>query len=232
MAHASWRLISAGRAWQVKPMPHISFSQLTFILATGFGVVALIIFGVNALRKAHRTQSEFADLKSPRPRVEDQTAFVTAAFQGIVQNLKEQKKKLEELLRAAEQRAEASLRLFSVLSHEMGEGMLRISKEGSIVFANPAARSLLEMATLTHRLYTEVFASDTDFCKSIRACLNAGAVTRRQQVHYLCPKGKARTLLVLVVPLATRQGTLEGAICLLREFPGHTPLPGDQEVVN
>jgi nitrogen fixation/metabolism regulation signal transduction histidine kinase len=213
-------------------MPHISFAQLTFVVATGLGIVALFILGINALRKAHRNQAGYADLKSPGPRVQDQAAYVTAAFQGIVKDLKEQKKNLEELLRAAEQRADASLRLFTVLSHEMQEGVVQISKEGLIVFANPAARSLLEMATLTHRLYTEVFAADTKFCKSMYACLHAGAVTRRQQVHYLCPSGKARPLLVSVVPLATRQETIEGAICLLREFSGDTSLPGHREAVN
>jgi nitrogen fixation/metabolism regulation signal transduction histidine kinase len=213
-------------------MPHVTFSQLIFILATGLGVAALLILGVNALKKMHRTGLGHADLKSSSPRVQDQAAFVTAAFQGIVKDLKEQKKKLEELLRAAEQRADTSLRQFTVLSHEMGEGVVQIGKEGSIVFANPAARSLLEMATLTHRLYTEVFAADTKFCKSIHACLHAGAVTRRQQVHYLCPSGKARPLLVSVVPLATRQETIEGAICLLRELPGATSLPGHREAVN
>jgi len=213
-------------------MPHVTFSQLICILATGLGVAALLILGVNALKKMHRTGLGYADLKSPSPHVQDQTAFVTAAFQGIVKDLKEQKKKLEELLRAAEQRADTSLRQFTVLSHEMGEGVVQIGKEGSIVFANPAARSLLEMATLTHRLYTEVFAADTKLCETIRACLEAGAVKHRQQVHYLCPSGKARPLLVSVVPLATRQETIEGAICLLRELPGATSLPGHREAVN
>jgi nitrogen fixation/metabolism regulation signal transduction histidine kinase len=213
-------------------MPHVTFSQLIFILASGLGFVALLVLGINALRKAHRNQAGYADLKSASPHVQDQAAFVAAAFQGIVKDLKEQKKKLEELLRAAEQRADTNLRQFTVLSQEMGEGVVQIGKEGSIVFANPAARSLLEMATLTHRLYTEVFAADTKLCEIIRACLEAGAVKHRQQVHYLCPSGKARPLLVSVVPLATRQETIEGAICLLREFPGATSLPGHREAVN
>ena len=231
MVHVSWRLISAGRVSQVKLMPHISFSQLTFLLATGLGFVALLILGINALRKAHRDQAGYADLKSPGPRAEDQTAFVTAAFQGVVKDLKEQKKHLEELLRAAEQRADTNLRQFTVLTHEMGEGVVQIGREGLIVFANPAARSVLEMGTLTHRLYTEVFAADTEFCKNIRACLHPGAVTRRLEVHYLCPSGKARPLLVSVVPLAARGESGEGAICLLREFPGETSLPGHHETM-
>jgi len=207
-------------------MLHISFSQLTFLVATRLGVTALLILGVYALKKALRRQWGYADFKPPTPRVQDQTAFVAAAFQGVVKDLKEQQQKLEQLLRASEQRADANMRQIKVISREMGEGLVRISSEGFIVFANPTARSLLEMAVLSHRLYTEVFGADTKLCQSIQACLEAGVVTRLQQVDYLCPNGKARPLLASVVPLATRQDTIEGAICLLRDFPGDTSEPG------
>jgi PAS domain-containing protein len=207
-------------------MLHISFSQLTFLVATRLGVTALLILGVYALKKALRRQWGYADFKPPTPRVQDQTAFVAAAFQGVVKDLKEQQQKLEQLLRASEQRADANMRQIEVISREMGEGLVRISSEGFIVFANPTARSLLEMAVLSHRLYTEVFGADTKLCQSIQACLEAGVVTRLQQVDYLCPNGKARPLLASVVPLATRQDTIEGAICLLRDFPGDTSEPG------
>ena len=207
-------------------MLHISFSQLTFLVATRLGVTALLILGVYALKKALRRQWGYADFKPPTPRVQDQTAFVAAAFQGVVKDLKEQQQKLEQFLRASEQRADANMRQIEVISREMGEGLVRISSEGFIVFANPTARSLLEMAVLSHRLYTEVFGADTKLCQSIQACLEAGVVTRLQQVDYLCPNGKARPLLASVVPLATRQDTIEGAICLLRDFPGDTSEPG------
>jgi PAS domain-containing protein len=207
-------------------MPQVSFSQLTFLVATALGVTALLILGVYALKKALRRQLGYADLKPPTPRVQGEAAFVAAAFQGIVKDLKEQQQKLEQLLRASEQQAHANMRQIEVISREMGEGLVRISSEGFIVFANPAARSLLEMAALSHRLYTEVFGADTKLCQSIRACLEAGVVTRLQQVDYLCPDGKARPLLASVVPLATRQDTIEGAICLLRDFPGDTSVPG------
>jgi PAS domain-containing protein len=207
-------------------MPHISISQLTFLVATGLGVTALLILCVYALKKALRHQRGDADFKPPTPRVEDETAFVAAAFQGVVKDLKEQQQKLEQLLRASEQRADASMRQIEVISREMGEGLVRINSDGFIVFANPAARALLEMEVLSHRLYTEVFGADTKLCQSIRACLEAGVVTRLQQVDYLCPNGKARPLLASVVPLATRQDTIEGAICLLRGFPGDVSEPG------
>jgi PAS domain-containing protein len=207
-------------------MSHLSFAQLTFLVASGLGVAALLILGVYALKKAHRAGLGYADLKSPSPRVQSETAFVAAAFQGVVKDLKEQQKKLEQLLQAAEQRADANLCQLSVISREMIEGVVQVSREGSIVFANPAARSLLGMAALSHRLYTEVFSADTKLCQSIRTCLDAGVVTRRQQVDYLCPSGQMRRLLASVVPLATRQDTIEGAICLLRDFPGDASVPG------
>ncbi len=207
-------------------MPHISFSQLTFLVATGLGVTALLILGVYALKKALRRQWGDVDFKPSTPRVQDETAFVAAAFQGVVKDLKEQQQKLEQLLRASEQQADASMRQIEIISREMGEGLVRINSDGFIVFANPAARSLLEMAVLSHRLYTEVFGADTKLCQSIRACLEAGVATRLQQVDYLCPNGKARPLLASVVPLATRQDTIEGAICLLRDFPGNASEPG------
>jgi PAS domain-containing protein len=207
-------------------MPQISFSQLTFLVATALGVTALLTLGVYALKKAVRRQLGYAGLKPSTRRVQDETAFVAAAFQGVVKDLKEQQQKLEQLLRASEQRADANMRQIEVISREMAEGLVRISSEGLIVFANPAARSLLEMAALSHRLYTEVFGADTKLCQSIRACLEAGVATRLQQVDYLCPNGKARPLLASVVPLAARQDTIEGAICLLRDFPGDTSVPG------
>jgi PAS domain-containing protein len=211
-------------------MPHVTFSQFTFLIASGLGIAALLILGVYALQKMHRGQLGYADLKSPRPRIQDETAFVTAAFQGIVKDLKDQQKKQEQLLRAAEQRADANFRQFALICREMVEGVVQISKEGFIVFANPAARSLLEMAAPSHRLYSEVFGADTKFCQVIRACLEAGVVTRRQRVDYLCPNRKPRPLLASVVPLATPQETIEGAICLLRDFAGDNATPGHSEV--
>jgi PAS domain-containing protein len=206
-------------------MQHITISQLTLIVATALGVLALIIVGVYALRKAHRGQMGYANLKSPSPRVQNETAFVAAAFQGVVKDLKEQQKKLQQLLRAAEQRADANLRLFTAVSREMSEGVVQVSKEGFIVFANPAARSLLEMAALSHRRYSEVFGAETKLCQFIRACLETGAVTHGQEVDYLCPKGKVRPLLASLVPLATPQETIEGVICLFRDFPGDPSVP-------
>jgi PAS domain-containing protein len=212
-------------------MPQLTFSQLTFLIATGLGVAALLILGALAFKKVRSGQWGYAASKTPLPRVQDQTAFVAAAFQGVVKELKEQQKRLEQLLRAAEQRAETNLRHFAVISSEMGEGVVQVNRDGSIVFANPAARSLLEMATLSHRLYSEVFGADTKLCQSIRACLEEGVATRGQQVDYQCPNRKVRPLQATVVPLTTRQDIVEGAICLLRGFPGDRSVPGPSEPV-
>ena len=212
-------------------MPHFTLSQLTFIIATGLGVTALLILGALAFKKMRSGQWGYAASKASAPRIQDQTAFVAAAFQGVVKDLKEQQKRLEQLLHAAEQRAETNQRHFAILSSEMDMGVVQVNRDGSIVFANPAARSLLEMATLSHRLYSEVFGAETRLCQSIRACLEQGVATRGQRVDYHCPNRKVRPLQATVVPLTTRQDTVEGAICLLREFPGDRSVPGPSEPV-
>jgi PAS domain-containing protein len=199
--------------------PHLSISQLTFLVGTAVAVSIVLVLLVLGFHKAFERQREGTKLQPVTPRAEDATAFGMAALQGVIASLKKQQE-LQERCQAAEVRAEMNLRTMETIFEETGQGVMVFDHEGFLSVANPVARALLGLDTSSRRRYPELLAPESQMTGLVRECLERGTSARQETIEYQTPRDGLISLAVSVLPLQGRNGEIEGAICLLRETRG------------
>jgi signal transduction histidine kinase len=177
-----------------------------------------------ALRKSLRRgesqppQDEFAP---PRPRSENESAFLTASMQSVIARLKEQEKELERLHRQEKERAQQTAQLSVAVTRNMPTGLLLINEAGLISMSNPAAEAVLGSSGLAFRRYSEVLGPDSALVALLTASLRDGRTFQREEVDYLTPSGEVRHLGLTVSPVlppSDAKGKITGALCLLTDL--------------
>jgi PAS domain-containing protein len=201
--------------------PHLSLSQLSFLVGVVLAVGVVIILIVYFFHRAVREGLGKRDLTESAIRVDDQTAFALAALQGLIGSMKEEQKKTLHSLHATQQLAEDALRKLEVVAQEMEQGLIIFDRQGFIRMANPAIRAVLQIDTWSRRRFPEVLGRDSKLAGMVEDCLRTGRPTRNGSVEHQTARGENRPLSVSVVPLQTQKGTIEGAVCLVegRQVP-------------
>ena len=195
---------------------HLSFPQLTFLIGGAILVALVLIVAIYALHKSFRRTLKPDDLKPPRVRAEDETAFALAALQGVVAQLKAEQKATQAKLAAAEQRAEGSTRKIALIAQEMDQGLMVFDRQGFLAQANAPARGLLGPDAWSHRRYAELFHATPKLAELVRTCSETGAETRKETVEYQTGDESTRAIVVSVLPIRDRNGSTEAVVCLLR----------------
>lgn len=188
-------------------------------------IVVLLAFVLSAvLRKLlHRRDAappvdEFAP---PRPRSENESAFLTASMQSVIARLKEQEKELERLHRQEKERAQQTAQLSVAVTRSMPTGLLLINEAGLITMSNPAAEAVLGSSGLAFRRYSEVLGPDSALVALLTASLHEGRTFQREEVDYLTPSGELRHLgltISPVLPAGEAKAKIAGAICLMTDL--------------
>jgi signal transduction histidine kinase len=177
-----------------------------------------------ALRKSLRRgessapQDEFAP---PRPRSENEAAFLTASMQSVIARLKEQEKELERLHRQEKDRAQQTAQLSVAVTRNMPTGLLLINEAGLISMSNPAAETVLGSSGLAFRRYSEVLGPDSALVALLSASLREGRTFQREEVDHLTPAGALRRLgltISPVLPPGDAKSKITGALCLLTDL--------------
>lgn len=207
-------LISAGRGWRDDMKPHFTLSQLTYLLGTAVVVGALLVTIFYLFHKGVRKRLGEGETTLPTPRTTDPTAFVLATLQGVISTLKEQLKEEQDLHRASAQRAQDQERLMETILQESARGLMVFDREGFLSRSNKLVRELLGPDAWARRRYPEVLGRDSKLGGLVSACLETGQATRDAKVEVRSAGGAARSLAVSVLPLLTRDGEVEGALCL------------------
>ena len=202
--------------------PHLTFGQLTILVGTAVAVAALLILIIYALRKALRSDMR-SEAATRTPPASDSPAFALATMQGVIASLKQELRKLEDARRQTEQEAEKNLRLLEVLAGALDEALVVFSREGFIRLINPPARAMLGADTWSRRRYSEILPPESALAGFLRDCLENGKAVRLERMEWPLQNGERRVLLVSVLPLQTRRGSIEGALCLLREPQDSAP---------
>ncbi len=197
--------------------PHLTFGQLTILVGTALAVAALLILIIYALRKALRSDLR-GEAATRTPRASDSSAFALATMQGVIASLKQELRKLEDAGRQMEQEAEKNARLLEVLAGALDEALVVISREGFIRLINPPARAILGADTWSRRRYSEILAPESALAGFLRACLENGKAANWERIEWPLQNGERRVLLVSVLPVQARAGSIEGALCLLHEL--------------
>ncbi len=202
--------------------PHLTFGQLTILIGTAVAVAGLLIIIIYAFRKALRSDLR-GEAATRTPRASDSSAFALATMQGVIAGLKQELRKLEDAGRQMEQEAEKNVRLLEVLAGALDEALVVFSREGFIRLINPPARAILGADSWSRRRYSESFPPDSALAGFLRACLENGKAVKWERIELTMQDGECRVLLVTVLPLQSRAGSIEGALCLLREPQGPAP---------
>lgn len=195
-------------------------SKAGMALLAGTFLVALAAIGVAVffVHKLFQEQREETNLSPKSPRIEDDNSFAMAAMQGVIARMKEQEKELNELRRAAEQRARESARISENIIREMPSGLMVFNREGFITAANPAVRTMLGVDTWSRRRYPEILGPHSNLAAHIRECLATGKTSTRETIEFLTPRGDVRLLGMSLSSFHGAGGELEGAVCLLSDL--------------
>jgi PAS domain-containing protein len=192
------------------PLKHV-----TVLLGLGLAILAAFIVLVYLLHRAFRRARAGELLTAPPPRAQNEAAFAAAAFQGAIANLKQQERELRERLREAERRADASDRTLAFLFQELSAVVLVFDAEGVLVQASSSARTLLGLDTWSRRRYSDLLAGSPALAEMIRACLEEHEARQERALEVGTSDGKVRNAAAVVSACNTREGKIEGVVCVL-----------------
>jgi PAS domain S-box-containing protein len=195
-----------------------SKARIALLAGTFLAVVAAAGVGFFLIHKMFKEQREEANVAPRSPRVENEATFAMAAMQGVIAQMKEQEKELNDLRRAAEQRAKESARVSENIIREMPSGLMVFNREGFITAANPAVRTMLGVDTWSRRRYPEILGPQSNLAAHIRECLATGKTSTRETIEYLTPRGEVRLLGMSLSSFHGGSGELDGAVCLLSDL--------------
>ena len=179
------------------------FLGLTAVVA---GLAGILAYAVAKLFSAARDATR-------RRRAEGaETAFVAAAVEDAVQQLRLQE-------RAMKARAEASERLAGEIIASMTSGLLVVSQEGLVRTLNPAGRRLLEIPEpLRDGNFRDLLAAAGPLVAVVEECLAERQPIVRRAVPLRNREGGTFHLGVSVSPIRDETGAAGGAICLFTDL--------------
>ena len=205
------------------------------LVIAGMTVLVIFLLGMAAwlLRVMRRNmgQSKTDDTVAPTPRVDNESAFLSASVQSVIQRLKEQEKELDRLHRQEKERAEQTEQFIATVTRTMPTGLLLVNAAGLVTTANPAAEAALGIGSLSYRRFNEALGPDSPLALLLGQSLREGRTFQREEVDHRTPAGDHRRLGVTISPVlplrpaasASPQKT-GGALCLLSDLTELTAL--------
>jgi signal transduction histidine kinase len=198
----------------------------TFFLAALAFVAGVLL--IRYLRRSIREESDLAE--SSRPV--ESGAFEAAAYQGVIQRLKEQERELERLHQIEKARAAKSENVSEAVLSNLSSGVVLFDSAGLVRQANAAARSILGYASAFGLHARDLFRgagpvrsdgpeADTPpetMVAAVEAALREGRSFRRLEADYVTPAQEARVLGVTLSPVRGRDGSSLGAACLVSDL--------------
>lgn len=197
---------------------------LAFVFAA-----SVFILGVWFIR---RLRKEIApDLSAPTPRADNAPAFAVAAFQSVIQQLKEKEQELERLRQAAHDRASATENIAAAVLTNLDTGVVVFNSAGLAQQANPAAREILGFGTVSGMHARDLFRgvsalscrngdAPAGVAAALERALRDAAVFRGLEADYTTPSGQQRKISITLVPALGSGGECYGAVCLVSERAG------------
>ncbi len=186
---------------------------------------SLFIIGVWLMRRLRKEM--VGEISAPTPRADNAPAFAVAAFQSVIQQLKDKETELQRLRKQAHDRASASENIAAAVLTNLETGVLVFNAAGLAQQANPAAREILGYATVTGMHARDLFRgvvalSSTNGTASgaigeaVERAQRDASVFRGLEAEYATPSGERRKLAITIVPALGDGGECYGAVCLVR----------------
>src|SRR3954468_17655972 len=197
-------------------------------------VFILAVFWIRGLRKEIIAESRIGE---ERPAAQSDIAFSLAAYNGVIQKLKEQESELQRLRQSERGRAATSESVSEAVLSNLASGVLLFANTGMVRQANPSARGILGFGVLFGMHARDIFgrvtavrregmgeSSPDALIEAIDQCLRHGLPFRRIEADYQTPSGERRVLGITVSPVRGTQGEALGAACLISDLTEITDL--------
>lgn len=211
----------------------VAISAIVFLAA-----VVLAAVWIRGLRKRLLEERE---LGTPRPAAgEDALGFSLAAYNGVIQRLKEQELELQGLRQAERGRAATSESISEAVLSNLTSGVLLFGNTGMVRQANAAAKSILGYASPYGLHARDIFrgvtsvrhdglgdANADSLLEALDQCLRHGLPFRRIEAAYVTPAGERRVLGITISPVRGAVGEAMGVACLVSDLTEITDLARD-----
>lgn len=204
---------------------------LTKMAVVLVSAVALFVVAVWLMRRLRQSLSA-ESAESFRPVTAGSSSFNLAAYQGVLQRLKEQEAELEALRRSSQQHVTETENISEAVLSNLTSGVVMLNTTGLVQQANPAARTILGYASPLHFHARDLFKGvtgvrglegaasegNTGLLEAIENCVRAGRPAKRLEADYTTPAGQRRTLGVTFSPVRSAKGESLGAACLVSDL--------------
>jgi PAS domain-containing protein len=192
---------------------------LTFIFAA-----SVFILGAWFIRRLRREMAP--DLSVSTPRADNAPAFAVAAFQSVIQQLKEKEQELQRMRQQAHDRASASENIAAAVLTNLDTGVVVFNSAGLAQQANPAAREILGFGTVSGMHARDLFRginalssrngeAPASIAEALERALRDAAVFRGLEADYTTPAGEQQKLSITLAPALGNGGECYGAVCLV-----------------
>jgi len=206
--------------------PIVLKMMIAFIIA-----VMVFILAVVWIRGLRREILEGSRIGEERPAAQGDIAFSLAAYNGVIQKLKEQENELQRLRQSERGRAATSESVSEAVLSNLASGVLLFANTGMVRQANPSARAILGFGVLFGMHARDIFrrvsavrregmgeTTPDALVEAIDQCLRHGLPFRRIEADYQTPAGERRVLGITVSPVRGTQGEALGAACLISDL--------------
>jgi len=219
----------------VNPTPMQLATWIGMLLVGGILVLGLSIWLMRRMRQKITEE----DAGEPARRASgENSGFSMAAYQGVIQRLKEQEKELDRLHKVERERAQVSENVSAAVLSNLPSGVLLFNPAGLVQQANQAAKSILGYASPLGLHARDLFrgvsnvrmaagepeASLDALLDAVEQALRKGSAFRRLEADYRTPGGDRRVLGITLSPVRTAAGDTLGAACLVSDLTEITTL--------
>lgn len=199
--------------------------QMALLLVSA---VFAFVIGVLLMR---RLRKEMSASPPPAAAPVGSPAFATAAYHGVIQQLKDKEQELQRLRQAAADRATASENVSAAVLANLASGVVLFNAAGLVQQANPAARDMLGYASAAGLHARDLFrgvsalraelvhnGAPPTVADAVEQAVREGRICRRLEAEYATPAGQQRVLGITVSPVTGAGGERLGAACLITEL--------------
>jgi nitrogen-specific signal transduction histidine kinase len=233
------------------PLQHILRNPLVIKMALGVGIfLCAFLLAAILIRKVKQDiVAETAPAALPK---EGSSAFGFAAYNGVIQQLREKEKNLQKLLETEQQRSASAEVIHEAMLANLSSGVIYLDWMGGVRQANRAARALLGYAsplmfnlrdlfrTVTHVRWpdgTETNSSSA-LVSALQQSIRDGDPFPKIEIEYRTPAGQKRTLAVSAFPVMEKSVPANtakdkeafGSCCLIEDLTQITEISRQMHV--
>jgi PAS domain-containing protein len=198
----------------INPIQQFLHNPLVVRMALGI-VVFLCIFLLGAVLIRKVRQDITAETAPAAPPQAGSSAFSFAAYNAVIQQLREKEKSLQRLLETEQQRSASAEITYEAVLANLASGVVLLDRLGGVRQANRAARSLLGYASPLMFNLRDLFRtvilvrwpdgtetnSPASMITALQQAIREGVPFPKVEIEYRTPAGQQRTLAVSAFPV-------------------------------